>query len=52
MSYIKQFIHDHDINDDKQLKKHLTRLNKSKLDNKNLDILINLLLINYLKSKH
>ena len=52
MSYIKQFIHDHDIHDDKQLKKHLTRLNKSKLDNKNLDILINLLLINYLKSKH
>ena len=52
MSYIKQFIHDHDIHDDKQLKKHLTRLNKSKLDNKNLDILINLLLINYLRSKH
>ena len=52
MSYIKQFIHDRDIHSDKQLKKHLTRLNKSKLDNKNLDILINLLLINYLKSKH
>ncbi len=52
MSYIKQFIHDHDIHDDKQLKEHLTRLNKSKFDNKNLDILINLLLINYLKSKH
>ena len=52
MSYIKQFIHDHDIHSDKQLKKHLTRLNKSKLDNKNLDILINLLLINYLRSKH
>jgi len=51
MSYIKQFIHDHDIHSDKHLKKHLTRLNKSKLDNKNLDILINLLLINYLKSK-
>ena len=52
MSYIKQFIHDHDIHDDKQLKNYLTRLNKSKLDNKNLDILVNLLLINYLKSKH
>ena len=52
MSFIKQFIHDHDIHSDKQLKEHLTRLNKSKLDNKNLDILINLLLINYLKSKH
>ena len=52
MSYIKQFIHDHDIHNDNQLKEHLTRLNKSKLDNKNLDILINLLLINYLKSKH
>ena len=52
MSYIKQFIHDHDIHSDKQLKQHLTRLNKSKLDNKNLDILINLLLINYLRSKH
>ena len=52
MSFIKQFIHDHDIHSDKQLKKYLTRLNKSKLDNKNLDILVNLLLINYLKSKH
>ena len=52
MSYIKQFIHDHDIHSDKQLKEHLTRLNKSKFDNKNLDILVNLLLIYYLKSKH
>ena len=52
MSYIKQFIHDHDIHNDKQFKQHLTRLNKSKLDNKNLDILVTLLLINYLKSKH
>ena len=52
MSYIKQFIHDHDIHNDNQLKEHLTRLNKSKLDNKNLDILVTLLLINYLKSKH
>ena len=52
MSYIKQFIHDHDIHNDNQLKEHLTRLNKSKLDNKNLDILVNLLLINYLRSKH
>ena len=52
MSYIKQFIHDHDIHSDKQLKKHLTRLNKFESNDKNLDILINLLLINYLKSKH
>ena len=52
MSYIKQFIHDHDIHDDKQLKKHLTRLNKLSSNDKNLDILVNLLLINYLKSKH
>ena len=52
MSFIKQFIHDHDIHSDKQLKEHLSRINKSKLDNKNLDILVNLLLINYLKSKH
>ena len=52
MSYIKQLIHDHDIHDDKQLKKHLTRLNKFESSDKNLDILINLLLINYLKSKH
>ena len=51
MSYIKQFIHDHDIHSDKQLKEHLARLNKSKFDNKNLDILIYLLLINYLKLK-
>jgi len=52
MSYIKQFIHDHDIHSDKQLKQHLTRLNKFESSDKNLDILINLLLINYLKSKH
>jgi len=52
MSYIKQFIHDHDIHSDKQLKEHLTRLNKFESSDKNLDILINLLLINYLRSKH
>ncbi len=52
MSYIKQFIHDHDIHDDKQLKKHLTRIDKLSSNDKNLDILVNLLLINYLKSKH
>ena len=52
MSYIKQFIHNHDIHSDKQLKEHLTRLNKFESSNKNLDILLNLLLINYLKSKH
>ena len=51
MSYIKQFIHNHDIHSDKQLKEHLTGLNKFELSNKNLNILINLLLINYLKSK-
>jgi len=51
MSYIKQFIHDHDIHSDKQLKKHLTRLNKFESNDKNLNILINLLLINYLKLK-
>ena len=51
MSYIKQFIHDHDIHSDKQLKEHLTRLNKFESSDKNLDILINLLLINYLRSK-
>ena len=51
MSYIKQFIHDHDIHSDKQLKEHLTRLNKLSSNDKNLDILINLLLINYLRSK-
>ena len=52
MSYIKQFIHDHDIHDDKQLKKHLTRIDKLSSNDKNLDILVNLLLINYLRSKH
>jgi len=51
MSYIKQFIHDHDIHSDKKLKEHLTRLNKFESNDKNLNILINLLLINYLKSK-
>ena len=48
MSYIKQLIHNHDIHSDKQLKEHLTRLNKFESNDKNLDILINLLLINYL----
>ena len=52
MSYIKQFIHDHDIHSDKQLKEHLTRFNKLSSNDKNLDILINLLLINYLKSNN
>ena len=52
MSYIKQFIHDHDINSDKQLKEHLSRINNLKSSDKNLDILVNLLLINYLRSKH
>ena len=51
MSFIKQFIHDHEISNNDQFKKHLSRINKSKLDNKNLDTLVNLLLINYLKSK-
>ena len=51
MSYIKQLIHNHNITTNNELKEYLGPLNKSKLDNKNLDILINLLLINYLKSK-
>ena len=52
MSLIKKFVHDNEITTNEEFQQHLTRLNKSKLDNKNLDILINLLLINYLKSKH
>ena len=52
MSYIKQFIHNHEIYSDKQLKEHLTRLNKFESSDKNLDILVNLLLINYLKSNN
>ena len=52
MSFIKKFVHDNEITNNEEFQQHLTRLNKSKLDNKNLDILINLLLINYLKSKH
>ena len=51
MSYIKQFCHNHNITTNDELKKHLTRLNKFKSSDENLNILINLLLINYLKSK-
>ena len=52
MSRVKQFIHDHDIHDDKRLKEHLSRINNLKSSDKNLDILVSLLLINYLRSKH
>ncbi len=52
MSSIKRFIEDHNISSSDEFKQHLSRLNKSKFDNKNLDILVNLLLINYLKSKN
>jgi hypothetical protein len=52
MSYIKQLIHDHNITTNNELKEYLEPLNKSKLNNKNLDMLVTLLLINYLKSKH
>ena len=52
MSLIKKFVHDNEITTKEEFQQHLTRLNKFKLDNKNLDILINLLLINYLRSKH
>jgi hypothetical protein len=52
MSLIKQFIHDHNITTNDELKNHLTRINKSKLNNKNLDTLVNLLLINLLKSNN
>ena len=52
MSLIKQFIHDHNITTNKEFKQHLTRLNKISSNDKNLDILVNLLLINYLKSKN
>ena len=51
MSLIKKFVHDNEITTKEEFQQHLTRLNKSKLNNKNLDILVNLLLINYLKSK-
>ena len=52
MSFIKNFIHDHEISNNDQFKEHLTRINKLSSDNKNLNILVNLLLINYLRSKH
>ena len=51
MSLIKKFVLDHEITSNEEFKQHLSRLNKSKLNNKNLDTLVNLLLINYLKSK-
>ena len=52
MSLIKKFVHDNEITNNEEFKQHLTRLNKFESSDKNLDILINLLLINYLKSKH
>ena len=51
MSLIKKFVHDNEITNNQEFKQHLTRLNKFKSNDKNLDILINLLLINYLRSK-
>ena len=52
MSSIKKFVHDNEITTKEEFQQHLTRLNKFKSSDKNLDILIKLLLINYLKSKH
>ena len=51
MSQIKKFIHDHNITNNDDFK-HLTVINKLSSNDKNLDILVNLLLINYLRSKH
>jgi hypothetical protein len=51
MSLIKKFLHDNEITTKEEFKQHLTRINKFKSNDKNLDILVNLLLINYLKSK-
>jgi len=51
MSFIKKLIHDHEISNNDQFKKHLTKINKLSSDDKNLNILVNLLLINYLRSK-
>ncbi len=51
MSNIKTFIHDHSITTHDEFKKHLTRINKLSSNDKNSNILVNLLLINYLKSK-
>ena len=51
MSLIKKFVHDNEITTKEEFQQHLTRLNKFESNDRNLDILINLLLINYLKSK-
>ena len=51
MSFIKNLIHDHEISNNDQFKKHLTKINKLSSNDKNLNILVNLLLINYLKLK-
>ena len=51
MSLIKKFVHDNEITTKEEFQQHLTRLNKFKSSDKNLNILINLLLINYLRSK-
>ena len=51
MSLIKKFVHDNEITTKEEFQQHLTRLNKFESSDKNLNILINLLLINYLRSK-
>ena len=52
MSLIKKFVHDNEITTKEEFQQHLTRIDKLSSNDKNLDILVNLLLINYLKSKH
>ena len=52
MSLIKKFVHDYEITNNEEFQQHLTKFNKFESNDKNLDILVNLLLINYLKSKH
>ena len=51
MSLIKKFVHDNEITTKEEFQQHLTRLNKLESSDKNLNILIKLLLINYLRSK-
>ena len=52
MSLIKKFVHDNEITTKEEFQQHLARINKFESNNKNLNILINLLLINFLKSKN
>ena len=51
MSLIKKFVHDNEITTNKEFQQHLARLNKFESSDQNLNILIKLLLINYLRSK-